>query len=187
LSKKLSRLYAQKGYLAVLSMFGLDEILTKQDDPNLWAAVLAKHWPAPNEPDMLFEGLRFGISQEISHREDGTGDKEWNRSGMDPIEVWCFKSLGNGGLFVVECAPETHISFFSSIINSDSGVSGSQTLPSVKTFIDIQRPSQGLTKALVHVGTSIPPNMGRGETRRWVREEDGMWVETNEIVFHWIS
>ena len=28
--------------------------------------------------------------------------------------------------------------------------------------------------------------MGQGEIRPWIRDTDGNWLETNEIVFNWI-
>jgi len=103
---------------------------------------------------------------------------------MYTIEIWCFNSDENGNLFVQECNPESNQSFFSSFIIADPV---DQRLPVMKSMIDIQRPSLGNSNALVHAGTSIPLNMGQGETRRWSRDENGSWFETGEIVFNWIS
>ena len=187
MSEKLKNLHIQKGSLAILAMFGLNEIITDQDDPKLWAAVLAHHWPAPGEPDMFVEGLRFGLAQETAPDENETGSQVQSRSGMYSIEIWCFKAVENESLSIEKCNPESNLSYFMSIINADPAASTAQSIPVVKSMIDIQRPSQGSSTALVHAGISIPPNMGQGETRRWIREMDGNRVETEEIVFNWIS
>lgn len=184
MSEKLIKILEEKGSLAVLKLFGLDKILTGQDDPDLWAMVLASHWSAPGEPDLMVEGLRFGLALEIPATEGSNEEFVQSRSGMHSIKVWCFKTNETGDLFIEECGPESSSSFFTSFILAEPET---RKLPVVKSMIDIQRPSLGCSEALVHVGTYIPPNMGQGDTRRWIRETDGNWLETNEIVFNWIA
>lgn len=57
----LHELLLRNGALDVLRVYGLDQIVTEEDDPWLWAYVLIHHWPAPWESHVELSSLGFGI------------------------------------------------------------------------------------------------------------------------------
>jgi hypothetical protein len=168
------------GAVAVLRLYGLDCILTEQDDPALWAAILVKHWPAPGSPDMDPAALRFGIGK-IPLDEARASP----RSGLEEIETWCFERIDADHLRVVPCADRPQVSFMSTLAMGAS--IENPDLWRGRMYLDVSRPSRGEERALVHSGVSTPPNAGTGETRRWRIGDSGDWEETTETVSRWLT
>ena len=181
MSAALQELLEKKGTLAVLRVFGLDQVLSDQDDPGLWASVLVQHWPAPWEQDIDPAALRFGIGRIISEGIQAA------RNGMEPIEEWCFERIDGDRLQVIECADGPKLSFMATMASSNLSAANDPQASWVRDYLDISRPSDNHKKALVHKGMSIPPNAGSGETRYWEKIKDGSWVETEEVFSHWLA
>ena len=184
MSAELQELLEKKGTLAVLRVFGLEQVLTDQDDPGLWASVLAQYWPAPWEPDIVPATLRFRISRIISAGEESV---QADRSGMVQIEEWCFERIDGDRLQVVECEDGPKLSFMATMASGNLSAINDPQASWVRDYLDISRPSDNHKKALVHKGMSIPPNAGSGETRYWEKIKDGSWVETEEVFSHWLA
>ncbi len=180
----LRELLERKGALEVLRIYGLDRLLTDQDDAWLWACVLIHHWPAPWESDVEPAALRFGIGRVISEGEAGA---QVARSGMEHSEEWCFERVDADHLRVVECVEVQGVSFMMMVASGNLSAMSAPQASMVRDYLDISRPTYGQGKALVHKGMSVPPNAGVGETRYWKKEEDGSWVETEEVFSRWLA
>jgi hypothetical protein len=67
-----------------LESYGLDQLLTDQDDPYLWAAVVDKYWPKLDYPDRPIPRLLFTVDK--TH--------------------WRFERIGVGSIRPVPIKPE---------------------------------------------------------------------------------
>ena len=168
----------------VLGAYGLDQVLTDQDDPHLWAAALIRHWPAPGDPDCEPSTLRFGVGRVASAGDEAA---PMGRSGMVKIVSWCFERVDTDHLRAVPCSDAPRMSLMSMIASGNLSALGEPGASLVRDYLDVFRPTMGEGRALVHAGMSAPPNMGLGETHRWVQGEDGHWVETAEVVSRWLT
>jgi hypothetical protein len=178
----------QETALALLRQYGLDPILTDQDDPALWAAVLARHWPAPDDPDLNAAVLRFGIGR--LPPAGGADAGASTRSGMEMEEVWCVERVDAAHLRAVPCNDRPQVGFMAAMVMASAGDGSALDDPRVyrgRLYLDLSRPSRGEERALVHAGTSAPGNAGTGETRLWHVDEGGTWVETEEVVARWLT
>ena len=181
----LRDLYSSKGALAVLQIFGLDRVLAEQDDPELWAAALVRHWPDPRDPEMDPTTLRFGLGRQVP--DENVGGIVLGRSGLEQLEVWCFERVDAQRLRAVACAERPSISFGMMLMSGGALDPDAAQVSLVSDYLDISRPSQGQDRALVHAGTSVPLSAGTGETRHWERAEEGIWVETEEVFSRWLA
>lgn len=71
---------------AVLTAYGLNATCTEEDDAVLWAAVLARHWPTPNDPELNVEGLSFGVC-------DGWASIEQTIDIANATRIWVFERI----------------------------------------------------------------------------------------------
>ncbi len=152
--------------ISTLQLYGLEEVLTAQDDPRLWADALLKHWPAPNDPNLNVSRLTFGIGMK---QDTNTRPAGRDPSGMMIVEIWSFQRADENHLRAVRSDLETRSSSYPEYI------------------LDISRPSAGRDSAFVHAGEHPAPLIGYGETKLWMHPEDGRWVETDDLVSSWIS
>ncbi len=169
----------------LLQAFGLDQLLKPEDDPLLWATALQKHWPAPTDPALYVQGLRFGLGRR-------TGPGEATTEGIADIQEWCFERTGDEGLRIVECAAGPHKAAWA--LAAGSGI---QTLtqgglptgpaPWPRMTLIVTHPTQGTAEAVVHSGVVAGPMAGQGQSMVWKKQEDGRWVETGECVARWLS
>ena len=180
----LEGLLEWEGALGVLGVFGLGQVLTDRDDPHLWAAVLVRHWPAHGDPDAEPSTLRFGVGG-VASAGDVTAPA--NRSGMVKIVSWCFERVDADHLRSAPCSDAPRMPLMSMIASGKLSELGEPGASLARDYLDISRPTLGEGAALVHAGMSAPPNMGLGETHRWVQGEDGHWVETDEVVSGWLT
>ncbi len=188
MSKRLKRLLEEEGTIAVLRAYGLDQVITDQDDPQLWASVLVKYWPAPSDPVVLPETLQFGVGRTV-RGEDGEAVSV-GRNGMEQIEVWCFERVDDERLRVVECKSKPSAGMLMAMAMMEGGDLSKLGLSGgfgVTDYIDISRPSKGEESVLVHKGVSMPPNAGEGKTCYWERGEGGEWRETEKVFSRWLS
>ena len=185
MSSVLDSLYEREGAAGVLSAFGLDRILTDQDDPEFWAAALRRHWHAPAESEMQPDALRFGVGRPVP--DDDARDVRVSRSGMEALEEWCFERFEADRLRVVECQDQVTPSFMGMLMGSGSLAAAGDAGSWVRDYLEVSRPSLGESRVLVHAGMSAPVGVGSGETRAWVRADDGGWVETEEVLARWLA
>ena len=184
MSDALDALFRGDGAMGVLRAFGLNRLLTDQDDPALWAAALMRHWHAPHEPELHLGGLRFGVGRIVP--ASMAGEVKPGRSGMEQLEVWCFERVESGRLRPMACPEQPGLSFMGALMGGGPGAAA-EIGAWVQDILEVSRPSLGERTALVHVGMSAPVNAGSGETRLWERAADGTWVETDEIVSRWFA
>lgn len=157
---------SEEDFISVLRSYGLDQVLTEQDDPRLWAAALKKYLPNPEDPNRPTLGFSFGIA---AYPSQDDGAKEINTSGLKILETWRFARMGGPGLRAIRSRRKTS--------GSDYPIH----------ILDISRPSVNTNQAYVHAGRSPAPMIGGGETRLWKRQEDGEWIETDQIVSSWVT
>ncbi len=183
--------------MVVLQAYGLDALLTEQDDPCLWAAALRQHWPAPDHPDCAEQILRFGIGRRIREGEDlsdPTLSLHAGSRGMVEIEEWCFERVDAGHLRVTRCQPQTAANplwdmmpladrLQSMLLGNPLPVSS----PLCLSRLDVTRPSRGVDEAVVHSGVIAGPLAGSGAAVLWRRRDDESWAQTDEVVVRWIS
>ncbi len=185
MSRALDELHKSEGSKGLLRAFGLDRILTAEDDPQLWAAALARHWYAPVDAAMDPAALRFTVSRSAS--DDEAPAVTVGRSGMVELEVWCFERVDSDRLKVVQCPSQPVPSFMGMLMGGDPEAITGHGASWVRDLLEVLRPSVGQSRALVHAGMTAPLNAGSGETRVWVLAEDGTWSETDEIVAQWLA
>jgi hypothetical protein len=183
--------------MALLQAYGLDVLLTDQDDPCLWAAALRRHWPAPDDPSCAESILRFGIGRRVSEGEDlsdSTLNAQAMSRGMVEIEEWCFERVDPGHLRVTQCQPQAAaVSWWNTISLADTmkafqpGNPLPISAPTGLSRLDVTRPSQGIGEAVIHSGIIVGPLAGSGSAVLWRRQDDGRWAETDEVVVRWIS
>ena len=156
---------SQNDPISVLRFYGLDQVLTDQDDPLLWVYAIYRHWPKLDNPDLPLSRLSFGIGMVPEENEKM---EKVDASGMVIIERWRFEHIDEKRIrsvrderYIWESNPE-HI-------------------------LEVSRPSATNEIAWVHNGSYPAPLVGNGETRVWIRQKDGIWVETSEVVGGWIS
>jgi hypothetical protein len=184
MSEALKVLYKREGTMGVLRAFGLNRILSEDDDPALWTAALIRHWHAPAEPELDPGALRFTVSRAVSGK--AASEFKLGRSGMLELEVWCFERVEPDRLRAVQCPEPPSLSHMGMLMNSGPGAAA-QLGSWVQDLLEVSRPSLGEGTALVHAGMSAPVNVGSGETRLWARPEDGLWIETDEVVARWMA
>lgn len=170
--------------MGVLRAFGLNRLLTDQDDAALWAAALVRHWHAPHEPELHLDGLRFGVGRTVP--ASLAGEVNPGRSGMQGLELWCFERVEARRLRPMACPQQPALSFMGALMSGGPGAAA-QIGSLVQDILEVSRPSLGESAALVYVGMSAPVNAGSGETRQWVRSAGGTWIETDEIVSRWLA
>jgi len=185
MSEAMKALYKREGAMGLLLAFGLHRILTDQDDPELWAAALIRHWHAPGEAEMQPGALRFGVGGPMV--DDDARDADVSRSGMEALEGWCFERVEADRLRVVECQEQPAPSFMGVLMSGDTLAATGNTDSWVKDYLEVSRPSLGQTRGLVHAGMSAPLGAGSGETRAWVRADGGTWIETDEVLARWLA
>jgi len=185
MSSALDSLYEREGAAGILRAFGLDRILNDQDDPELWAAVLMRHWHAPGDAELQPSALRFGVGGPMP--DDDARGARVSRSGMEALEEWCFERFEADRLRVVECQVQSAPSFMSMLMGSGSLAAAGDAGSWVREYLEVSRPSLGESRGLVHAGMSAPLGAGSGETRAWVRADDGRWVETEEVLARWLA
>ena len=182
--------------IALLQSYGLDVLLTAEDDPRLWAAVLRQHWPVPDDRSCDAQALRFGIGRRMREgedRSDPTLSVHAGSRGMVEIEEWGFERIDAGRLRVVRCEPQAASNPLWNMISLVDRLQGMPpgslpaTLPQCISRLDLSRPSQGVHEAMVHSATISGPLAGSGAATMWRRRDDGSWAQTGEVLALWIN
>lgn len=147
--------------IAVLMLYGLDQMLTDQDDPLLWAAILSKHWPKPGE--LASEALSAGSFPSLFFGVGGLPDRK-SAPFLKSIAGWTLEKADNEHLR----ACQERLEFYDYIL-------------------EVSRPSVGVETVLVHNGSLPAPLIGHGEIKIWLRQENGDWTETEKVITSWFS
>jgi len=153
---------------SILYTYGLAQVLTHQDDPQLWAAALSKYWPAPEAPIINMWG--YTLEWNVSSLRFGIGrPKHSSTVEIEVAEAWCFERTDATHLQVKKCQENKPVDF-----------------DNPWYYLDVTRPSKGQNQALVHFGNSHGGLAGHGITYQWKRQEDGVWVE-EKAISEWLS
>lgn len=182
----LQTLLEQEGPRAVLTQYGLQVALSESDDPALWAAALLRHWPPPDDPELLTSALRFTVGRLPISDTPASG-----LSGMETLATWYFTRLDETHLSASTTlppepppsAPASASSLFA--LPLSFGMPGMNFHP--WNDLGLSHSSQGTARALVYKGDLAGALIGSGATRWWVRLENGEWQETEETFSRWIS
>jgi hypothetical protein len=150
--------------ISFLANYGLDKLLTEQDDPCLWADAVKKHWPKPEALLTLVPRLLFGLGRIPDEKEELC-----SQSGMESLGEWRFEPNDSDSLKPVLIQGEDIGRLFPEFI------------------LEISRPSAGQTTPIVHAGDNPAPLIGYGETHAWERQPDGSLNETTEWISSWRS
>ena len=179
-----------------LQAFGLNSLLTEQDDPALWEAALSLYWPAPDSPDSLVEALRFDVGRMLADGElpqGETNEQHFKMRGMVDIEEWCFERVSDAQLKVKTCqavSAPVLVTFPGMDLSTMMSRIGQTPLPPlaqvVFMYLGITRPSREASQAVVYTGFTAP-GVGEGNAFLWRRSETGEWVPTDQRVAWWIT
>jgi hypothetical protein len=166
--------------LAFLSLYGLDRIVSDQDDPQLWAAVVAMYWPWPHAAEMDPVHYRFGIGQPAPNTE----------MRLQPTQVWAFERADAQRLQVCACPPslitDAHLDKRLKAAVSISLLYCVSAEYWPYGAIVIARPSRQQTEVLAFAGFRMNGRMGWGHTEVWSPHKSDSWQAT-EAVAQWVS
>ena len=143
--------------LEVLAAYGLDEILTAEDDPILWATAVVDAWPFPRDPQANLSEYYFQVAISLPD-SDQFEHQEWRLS----------EAAGR------VCAnPWTEEEKRAEIIQRW----GKPYLEPAMMTICVPRPSANLNTGWVNSGFVVLGGLGgSGHWDDWVRRPDGSWV-----------
>ena len=179
----------------MLQAYGLETLLTEQDDPELWEAALRRHWPKPDSPDCLVEALRFNIGRSLAEGEQPQGEANEQSAqmrGMVDIEEWCFERVGEAQLKFKTCpgaAPAAPVLLPGLGLEMMMVMGQAPVAPLPQTvfmYLGISRPSREAAQAVVYSAWSAP-GVGDGSAHLWQRQEDGRWEQSGQRVAWWIK
>ncbi len=149
-----------------LHTYGLAAVLTDEDDPSLWAAVLGTYWPLPDSPTIQIWEYRF--EWKVSSLRFAVGRPEPDRPDrIKVIDQWCFERVDARSLRV-KPFEDREVSFDHPWIG-----------------LAVTRPSRNQSHALVELWTLHHARAGHGRVYRWERSSTGDWTEA-QIVTEWM-
>lgn len=164
-----------------LQRYDLDQVLSAEDDPALWSAVIASHFDLPESDKIVVPGLRFGI---------GTIHPT-SKFLLQPILGTCFSRVDPYHLTLCDCPqdergdhdfdPELVPSLAMRLIYV-----GYPPLPERPTLsIVVPRPSANLFKVPVYTAVNRSGAAATGATLYWVKDKNGRWQKSSERVNWW--
>ena len=168
--------------IAFLQLYGLEKALTREDAPQLWAAIVSKLWPLPDHSGINERSLRFGVGKDAPKTE----------FKIQPFDAWCFERADITHLKLKQCDKHTF---------TDAGIDRNlKDLVKTPLFniafmypdfpylsIVLIRPSKNKRRLAVYSGAQFGPRHGGGDTRVWVCQDDGSWQATDEVLASWVS
>lgn len=172
-----------KTAVPLLPQFALDTFLTEDDDPDLWTAVLAAHFPPPDAHGLHLPGLRFGVG---CFAPDA-------RLKMQPTHAVCFDRDVDGRIHTTTCPTEDKTD-----ADDDPAL---QPLVPLRLLtihklpartgphyaIIISRPSANREQVVVYTAVHRQNGSGFGKTATWERHPDGSWHDTDDRLNWWIE
>lgn len=178
-----------------LKSYGIEALLTDQDDPELWEAALRQHWPTPESPECLVNALRFNIGRRLADGEQPQGEVNEQHAkmrGMVDIEEWCFERVGSAQLRIKSRPPAVEATFMSypgmfSLATLMSGQAPfTPPAQAVLMVLGISRPSRSIAQAVVYAAWSAP-GVGEGAAQIWQRQGAGAWTQLDQRIARWIA
>jgi hypothetical protein len=180
-----------------LQSYGLDALLTAQDDPVLWEAALRRHWLAVDNPDCMVSALRFNIGRRLPDGEQAQGEENEQYAkmrGMVDIEEWCFERIDTARLQITQCpkaAESAPFRFpgigFAEMMSFQAPITPPLPPPqNIFIYLGISRPSRGAEQAVVYAATSAP-GLGEGAAHLWQCNQAGCWEQLNQRVAWWLT
>lgn len=167
--------------LEFLRLYGLNQILSGQDDACLWATVVSKYWSFPNDPKTDAARLRFAAG----YANSKTSMK------IQPTEARGFERIDANRLRLRECPPSKFTDTLFDKHLKETVAASLLYLWSGEYWpygaIVVTRPSAGKHKVLVFAGYRADGRTGFGETKEWIRHRNTSWKETKKSVAQWIS
>ncbi|NMD30595.1 MAG: hypothetical protein GYA80_02635 [Chloroflexi bacterium] len=180
----------------LLQAFGLDTLLTGQDDPALWEMTLKQYWKAPDDPACMVDALRFDVGRRLGEGEQPQGETNQlhqTMRGMVDVEEWCFERVDPSHLRVKTCPANPPV--IAPAILPGMGlqmmIPGQLTPPTppvqlVFEYLGITRPSLNTTGVVVYSAISMP-GVGQGTAWLWQRDPAGSWHQTDQRIAWWIT
>lgn len=181
--------------ISYLQSYGLEALLTDQDDPALWEAALHQHWPTVENPECLVDALRFNIGRCLLEGEQPQGevnDLHAKMRGMVDVQEWCFERVGAGQLRIKQCPQATQPTPISypGMLSLAMLMSGQAPFtPPAQTvfmYLGISRPSRDVEQAVVYAAWSAP-GLGDGAAHIWQRQGVGTWKQMDQCITRWIA
>ncbi len=178
--------------LSCMEAYGLNALLTGQDDPALWEAALRSHWPLPESPDCLVSALRFKVGRRLAEGEQPQGETnqaDASLCGMVDVEEWCFERVDPTRLRVVTCPVKEDSAPLAGFGPGLADLMAGTALPvwpQAFMYLGISRPSREAALAVVH-SASLAGGLGEGQAYLWQRLADGSWQQTDQRITWWIT
>ena len=167
--------------LELLERYDLVALLTKEDDPTLWSAVIHTHFPMPENGKIFVPGLRFGIGE----------IQPVSKYLLQPIVGTCFERADKYHLMRTPCPSEEQGDHhFDSDLASRLDMRlihiGQPPYPQQPTLsIVVPRPSANDVKVPVYTAVNHVGAAATGATYYWIRTEAGIWEKSNQQVNWW--
>lgn len=180
---------------SLIHAFGLQALLTEQDDPDLWEAALRLHWVPPWQPDCLVDALRFDLGRRLSPGEQPIGEENEQHAkmrGLVNLTEWCFERVDDQNLRVKTCPPAAPPVFvfpglgLSGLMSGFGSSAPATPIQTIFIYLGISRPSRRVEQAVVYSGSSAP-GVGEGSAYLWVRQADAGWQPTGQRLAWWIT
>ncbi|MEM7334296.1 MAG: hypothetical protein AAF490_19595 [Chloroflexota bacterium] len=172
-----------KSATEIVQRFGLNHLLTAEDDINLWAAVLKSEFRSSGNKFFDESENRFGIAQIAPA----------TKLHLQPIEGYCFQRKDEYYLQVVPCEPEEYqdadfdpeiapivpvrLLHIARIPKIDKRITRTLVLP---------RPSINKNRVPVYSGSSNKLGTGgSGTAWYWEKSGNGSWKNSYQIIERW--
>jgi hypothetical protein len=177
-----------------LLSFGLEKVITGQDDPELWEAALHRYWQSPDDPSILVDSLRFGTGRRLAEEEQACGESNGltsSQRALVDVEDWHFERTGDGQFIAMSyegVAPVPPVILPGmSFIAGIHGFTGQPVQgPVVFQYLSISRPSAEVDEAVVYSATSAP-GVGDGVSYLWKKKDNGLWEQTDTCLSRWVT
>ena len=167
----------------LLQRYDLDTLLTDADDAELWAAVILKHFPLPEDDGLHVVGLRFGLGEFAPDA----------RLKMQPTRATCFTRVDKHYLRRVECTPDEQT-------DADIDETLTPALPLLLLYVNelgrekrplysivVPRQSVDAQRLPVYTGVYHRNGNASGESAYWERLPDGSWQHSGEKLNWWMD
>lgn len=177
--------HAKMGALKLLAGYGLDRVLTEEDDPELWAAAVLEHWAPERIADRDYAALFFFV---------GPARALPGPSGRSGAERWVLEPAEGGGWRATnyeewEGPPNPTLGMQSLRRWQEKRGGPVKAGPLPRLLLGIERPSRGLDEARVHSGDFSTAGVGSGRVTFWRKRPGapgtGAWEETDRTFTGW--
>ena len=177
----------------LIQAYGLQPLLTEQDDPALWEAVLHKYWLSPQSAECMVSALCFNIGRRLMEGELPNGEANEQHAkmrGMVDIEEWYFVRVDEAQLSI-QSSPQNVATLRAPFPGAGLAalMAGQFTVTSaasISSILGVSRPSRNAGLAVVYCKSSVP-GAGEGNAYLWQRQQDGQWQPTDRRVAWWIT